>query len=99
MVRRSAMKPSPGRRKPMSNTLDVRFRPSRAEDAALSTPLVHSSGPSSFDYVFNTPTRDAQSFLCYALTLPDGEFGYATHVVGTLDGRVVACGAGWPGGA
>jgi ribosomal protein S18 acetylase RimI-like enzyme len=82
----------------MSNTLDVRFRPSRPEDAAASAPLVHSSGPSSFDYVFTTATRDAHSFLRYALALPEGEFGCATHMVGTMDGRAVACGAGWRGG-
>jgi ribosomal protein S18 acetylase RimI-like enzyme len=82
----------------MSNALDVRFRPSRPEDAAASAPLVHSSGPSSFDYVFGTGTRNALCFLRYALALPEGEFGCAPHVVGVLDGRVVACGAGWSGG-
>jgi ribosomal protein S18 acetylase RimI-like enzyme len=93
------MKPPRGRGDVMSNTLEVRFRPSRPEDAAASAPLVHSSGPSSFNYVFTTATRDAHSFLRYALALPEGEFGCNTHVVGTLGGRVVACGAGWPGGA
>ena len=82
----------------MRNALDVRFRPSKPADAAESVPLVYSSGASSFDYVFTTGTRDAKSFLRTALSLPEGEFGCATHVVGTLDGRIVACGAGWSGG-
>ena len=77
---------------------DVRFRVSRAGDAAASAPLVHASGPESFDYVFATAQANAVAFLTHALAQRLGEFGYATHVVGELDGRIVASGAGWAGG-
>jgi ribosomal protein S18 acetylase RimI-like enzyme len=77
---------------------DVRFRPSHAKDAAASAPLVRSSGPESFDYVFTTPRTSALAFLRHALALGEGEFGFGTHVVGERDGRIVACGAGWRGG-
>ena len=77
---------------------DLRFRISRAEDAQASAPLVHASGPESFDYVFTTARGTATAFLAYALARPGGEFGYGTHVVAELDGRVVACGAGWTHG-
>jgi ribosomal protein S18 acetylase RimI-like enzyme len=76
----------------------VRFRVSRAADAQASAPLVHASGPESFDYVFASAAGTAIPFLAYALSRPGGEFGYATHVVGELDGRIVACGAGWAHG-
>ena len=83
----------------MSNTMAVRFRLSGPHDAAPSAPLAYASGPSSFDYVFTTARTDARAFLGHALALRPGEFGYATHVVGELAGRVVACGAGWHGGS
>ncbi len=76
----------------------VRFRAALAGDAQACAPLVHASGADSFDYVFADARRNAVPFLAYALARPGGEFGYAIHVVGELDGRVVACGAGWPNG-
>jgi ribosomal protein S18 acetylase RimI-like enzyme len=82
----------------MDSRPDVAFRPSRAQDAAASAPLVHASGPDSFDYVFATPRTTALGFLRQSLALPEGEFGYGTHVVGEWEGRIVACGAGWQGG-
>ena len=76
----------------------VRFRVSRAEDAQASAPLVHASGPESFDYVFASARGSAVPFLTYTLGRSGGEFGYGTHVVAELYGRVVACGAGWTHG-
>ena len=77
----------------------VRFRPFQAKDAAESAPLVHASGPQSFDYVFTTASTTALAFLRHSLARAEGEFGYGTHVVGEVDGRIAACGAGWRGGA
>lgn len=76
----------------------VRFRASEAEDAQASAPLVHASGPESFDYVFADARGSAVPFLAYALARNGGEFGYGIHVVAELHGRVVACGAGWTHG-
>ena len=76
----------------------VRFRAALAEDAQACAPLVHSSGPDSFDYIFADARRNAVPFLAYAPVRPRVEFGYAAHVVGELDGRVAACGAGWANG-
>jgi ribosomal protein S18 acetylase RimI-like enzyme len=76
------------------------FRPAQAADATLAVPLIHSSGPAAFDYVFAVPNRsDAQAFLHRAFVDGAGEFGWRTHCVATLDGRVVAVGAGYDGGS
>jgi ribosomal protein S18 acetylase RimI-like enzyme len=76
------------------------FRPAVAADVAAAVPLIHSSGPAAFDYVFAVPgVGDAQAFLRHAFVDGAGEFGWRNHVVGVLDGAVVAAGAGFGGGA
>ncbi|OOG53887.1 GNAT family N-acetyltransferase [Rhodanobacter sp. B05] len=74
------------------------FRPAVAADVAPAVPLIHSSGPAAFDYVFAVPgVGDAQAFLRHAFVDGAGEFGWRNHVVGVLDGAVVAAGAGFGG--
>ena len=76
----------------------VQFRQAAAEDALQAVPLIHSSGPGAFDYVFAVPGHgDAQAFLRQAFVDGAGEFGWRNHVVGELDGAVVAVGAGFGG--
>ncbi len=78
----------------MSNATAVTFRPARPDDLAA-LPLILSSGPESFDYVFRSGTRTPRDFLARAFPDGAGQFGYRNHVVGEVDGRVVAAGAGW----
>ena len=75
------------------------FRPAMAADAEAAVPLIHSSGPAAFEYVFAVSgVGDAQAFLQRAFVDGAGEFGWRNHVVGELDGTVVAAGAGYGGG-
>jgi len=74
------------------------FRMAAACDADAAVPLIHSSGPAAFEYVFAVPgVGDAQAFLRHAFVDGAGEFGWRNHVVGVLDGAVVAAGAGFGG--
>lgn len=74
------------------------FRPAAAADVEAAVPLIHSSGPDAFEYVFAVPgLGDAQAFLRHAFVDGAGEFGWRNHVVGVLDGMVVAAGAGFGG--
>ncbi len=76
----------------------VRFRAATAQDAGAAVPLIHSSGPAAFDYVFALPGHcDAQAFLRRAFVDGAGEFGWRNHIVGELEGVVVAVGAGYGG--
>jgi len=78
--------------------MDVNFRPARPEDAEPMVPLVYSSGPAVFDYVFSHQTKvSAKEYLYRTLQQPAGEFGYKSHIVGTIDEKVVAAGAGFTG--
>jgi ribosomal protein S18 acetylase RimI-like enzyme len=74
------------------------FRAAAPADVADAVPLIYSSGPSSFDYVFNIDdSRDAQAFLRFAYLHGGGEFGWRAHRVAELGGQVVAAGAGFDG--
>ena len=84
----------------MTDGSAVRFRAATVQDVAAAVPLIHSSGPAAFDYVFALPGRgDAQAFLRRAFVDGAGEFGWRNHLVGELEGVVVAVGAGFGGEA
>ena len=77
---------------------ELSFRPARADDVDAAVPLIHSSGPGAFDYVFSVPgVGDAQAFLRRAFVDGSGEFGWRNHVVGVIDDAVAAVGAGYDG--
>jgi len=79
-------------------TAGLSFRPAQAADVDAAVPLIYSSGPAAFDYVFALPRQgDAQAFLRQAFVDGNGEFGWRNHVVGELDGVVGVAGAGYSG--
>lgn len=76
----------------------LHLRPAAARDAAAAVPLIYSSGPAAFDYVFDVPGRArALEFLQHAFVQGRGEFGWRNHVVADFAGSVVAVGAAWSG--
>lgn len=78
--------------------MSLEFRLAHAIDVDLAVPLIYSSGPIAFDYVFARQSKgDAQDFLRYAFQDGAGEFGYRNHVVGVLDGEVACVGSGFTG--
>ncbi|MFP6582483.1 MAG: N-acetyltransferase [Candidatus Hydrogenedentota bacterium] len=78
--------------------MELQIRDATPEDAEAAAPLVFSSGPDAFNFVFSHRTKmNALEFLEKAFVREGGEFGYRNHIVGTLDGKVVASGAGFTG--
>jgi ribosomal protein S18 acetylase RimI-like enzyme len=76
------------------------FRAAAAADVAAAVPLLYSSGPAAFDYVFDTGgARRAQDFLRFAFLKGGGEFGWRVHRVAEFGGRVAAAGAAFDGHA
>ncbi len=73
------------------------FRPAMPADADVAVPLIYSSGPSAFDYVFGA--GKAQAFLQHAFADEAGEFSYRAHEVALLRGHVAAVGAAFDGSA
>jgi ribosomal protein S18 acetylase RimI-like enzyme len=74
------------------------FRAATPADAADAVPLIYSSGPAAFDYVFNIGgTRDALAFLRYAYLHGGGEFGWRAHRIAEMGGEVAAAAAAFDG--
>lgn len=75
---------------------DARFRQATPQDVDAAVPLIYSSGPDAFNYVFGVPEKaSAQDFLRAAFLGGDTQFGWRNHSVVELDGRVVGVGAAW----
>lgn len=75
--------------------MGFQIRPARCDDGPAAVPLIYSSGPAAFDYVFAGGGADATAFLARAFADGGGEVGHRNHVVGEFDGHVVAVGAGF----
>jgi ribosomal protein S18 acetylase RimI-like enzyme len=74
------------------------FRAATPADVADAVPLIYSSGPAAFDYVFSIGgAKDAQKFLRFAYLKGGGEFGWRAHRVAEIAGRVAAAGAAFDG--
>lgn len=57
------------------------FRDATPEDVEIAVPLIYSSGPPSFEYVFKmSDTKDASAFLQFVFVKPGGEFSYTNHI-------------------
>jgi ribosomal protein S18 acetylase RimI-like enzyme len=85
---------------PTANVAALTFRAASPADVADAVPLIYSSGPASFDYVFDCGSpRGAQEFLGFAYLQGGGEFGWRNHRVGELEGQVVAAAAAFDGRA
>jgi len=73
-------------------------RQALVSDVDAMVPLIYSSGPASFNYVFSRVYEgQAQDFLRAAFTDGGGQFGANTHIALELDGKVVAAGALYSG--
>ncbi len=87
-------------------TNEVLIREARPEDAVRAAPLIYSSGPACFDYIFShrTPVNAIQ-FLERMFAEPKGEFGFTHHRVAELfrdgdgesEGEVVGTGTFFTG--
>ncbi len=75
---------------------DIIIRQCTPEDAAEAVPLIVSSGPDAFRYIFSVKSPDdVTSFVTYAFLDGEGELGYKNHIVLTQAGTVIAVGALW----
>jgi ribosomal protein S18 acetylase RimI-like enzyme len=82
------------------NPAGLTFRAAKPADVADAVPLIYSSGPSAFDYVFDIGNPGgAQDFLRFAFLKRGGEFGWQAHRIAEIGGRVVAAGAAFDGRA
>ena len=76
---------------PDGESVGTAFRPARPDDVEAVVPLIYSSGPAAFDYVFGRGM--AEPFLRHAFRSPAGEFSYRSHDVALRADQVVGTGA------
>ncbi len=72
---------------------ELEIRPCLPEDVDDAVPLIYSSGPPSFDYVFRNKRVLAIHFLHFAFQRAGGEFSYDNHYALIRRGRLIGIGA------
>lgn len=78
--------------------MKITFRPARQDDVEAAIPLMISSGPAAFDYVFTLAnSKNVSEFLRAAFLDGAGQFGYRNQIVAVAGEQVVATGAGYSG--
>ncbi len=78
--------------------MNAQIRPARPEDAEAAAPLIFSSGPDAYNYVFSYKTRvDAMAFLTYAFACDAGEFSWRYFRLVEVNGEVVGTASGYTG--
>src|SRR5258708_17032167 len=78
----------------VDNPAALTFRAATPADVADAVPLIYSSGPSAFDYVFDIGnSRGAQEFLRFAYLRRGGEIGWWAHRVAEIGGPGAGVGA------
>lgn len=78
--------------------MKIAIRSATPADAIHAAPLLYSSGPAAFEYVFGPACGgDVISFLVWAFASGRGELGYPCHVVAVANGTVVGLGAHFSG--
>ncbi|TPH15722.1 GNAT family N-acetyltransferase [Litorilituus lipolyticus] len=68
------------------------LKQAKISDKAFVVPLIFSSGPDAFNFVFTTNTRSAIDFLHFAYQQPKGTFSHNHHQVLTKAEDTVAAG-------
>lgn len=73
--------------------LDIIFRPCQPQDVEQAVPLIYSSGPDVFNFVFSDSYQEQSvAFLKSAFVRGSSEFGYEQMTAAVFDGTVVGVG-------
>ena len=75
----------------------VAFRSCKPSDIERAVPLIYSSGPDAFDYVFKSTKLSAKDFLSFAFKTKGGEFSYDNHTAMELAGELIGIGSVFSG--
>ncbi len=80
----------------MGHLEDIIIRPCLASDVSAAIPLIYSTGPKTFDYIFADSALDqTPDFLSYAFQKGGSELGYQNHLGLFVEGRLVGIAAIW----
>ncbi len=71
----------------------IQFKKCSPHDADQAVPLIYSSGPDAFEYVFQNSQTHAMDFLHYVFKQRGGEFSYDNQYGLYDDGKLIATGS------
>lgn len=75
----------------------MELRKSSKSEAAIAVPLIYSSGPPTFEYVFKNKTKTGTDFLHHAFLREGGEFSFDNHFSLYSDDNMVGIGSVFDG--
>jgi ribosomal protein S18 acetylase RimI-like enzyme len=74
--------------------VEIQSRPAQAGDVKQAVPLIYSSGPEIFDFIFGHKVKgSALKYLISAFLSEKGELGYQNFTLAVVDDNVVGSGA------
>lgn len=73
--------------------MEIEIKKSQASEVHIAAPLIYSSGPDAFEYVFKNKQVSAVYFLKHAFIREGGEFSYDNHYSLYADGKMVGIGS------
>ena len=73
--------------------MDINIRRAQPEDAKIVFPMVYSSGPHEFDYIFNLGGKTFKDYFDFAFPRNFGVNSHCVYKVATVDDKVLGIGA------
>ena len=77
----------------MKESAKIEFRKSNKSEVDQAVPLIYSSGPDAFEYVFKNTRVVATDFLKYAFVREGGEFSFRNHYSLYLNDQMIGIGS------
>lgn len=73
--------------------MNIEIRKARSDDLGFVFPMVYSSGPHEYDYVFNVGNKTIQDYFSFAFPSKFGTQSHRVFTVATVNDQVVGIGA------
>lgn len=77
--------------------MNITIKKSHPSEVAIAVPLIYSSGPDAFEFVFKNNKVAANDFLSYAFVKNGGEFSFDNHYSLYLNDKMVGIGSVFDG--
>jgi ribosomal protein S18 acetylase RimI-like enzyme len=68
--------------------MNIHIRKAQPEDVRFVLPMIYSSGPHEFDYVFNVGNKTTQEYLLFAFRTRVGVHSHRVYLLATVDGQI-----------
>lgn len=77
--------------------MDIKIRTAHPDDVHSVIPMIYSSGPHEFDYIFNVGNKTTQEYLHFAFPNKSGTQSHSVYIVATVNDQPAGIGAFYSG--